>query len=524
MAGGNKQIMGMDAALLDVIQTLNKYQDQIIRLPNQHQMLLKTLGPIYKTYTKVQMATDSVTGSFKRQTKTGGVLTKALKGLAIPLTLVLGLFKGLTMAIFPIVGMVMAILGVMMLFTAALDQGGGSLRAWLEEMPIISTVFGAVQTAVDVLKGVLSGEGGGGLFAPVFENGQKIIDELLALWETLTTSVSMPFNAEEIFGGIMTTLGILFTIISEGVLTSVTLVTSLYTALAESGAIQTVIDGISSIFTALGTLWGFITALFGDSAISDFFQSIRDLWQFLVDWLQNSGIFEFIGNIIALVFEIVSTIIVVTGVIIAVVMKIIQVLWPFIAPYAKMVISWWGIILAVVMGVVNTVIKVIRAALALLRGDLDGAAKIFKSIGDTWKGVWEGIKGHFAKIVDAIMDYLQPIIDAIDMVVGGISSVAGGIGGAVGGLLGFSDGGVAKGPTSGYPVALHGTEAVVPLPDGRSIPVTIEGMSGGGGTNNVNITLNGASGDPQKLARAISDEVSKAFRSRSRSGGFSRGV
>jgi len=133
-------------------------------------------------------------------------------------------------------------------------------------------------------------------------------------------------------------------------------------------------------------------------------------------------------------------------------------------------------------------------------------------------------QGHFANIVDAIMDYLQPIIDAIDVVVGGISTVASGIGGAVGGLLGFSDGGVVKGPTSGYPVALHGTEAVVPLPDGRSIPVTIEGMGGGGGTNNVNITVNGASGDPQKLARAISDEVSKAFRSRSRSGGFSRGV
>ena len=35
----------------------------------------------------------------------------------------------------------------------------------------------------------------------------------------------------------------------------------------------------------------------------------------------------------------------------------------------------------------------------------------------------------------------------------------------------FADGGVATGPNSGYDANLHGTEAVVPLPNGRSIPV-----------------------------------------------------
>jgi hypothetical protein len=37
---------------------------------------------------------------------------------------------------------------------------------------------------------------------------------------------------------------------------------------------------------------------------------------------------------------------------------------------------------------------------------------------------------------------------------------------------GFRFGGIASGPTSGYQAMLHGTEAVVPLNDGRSIPVT----------------------------------------------------
>lgn len=38
-------------------------------------------------------------------------------------------------------------------------------------------------------------------------------------------------------------------------------------------------------------------------------------------------------------------------------------------------------------------------------------------------------------------------------------------------LQGYQFGGIAVGPESGYAVELHGTEAVVPLPDGRSIPV-----------------------------------------------------
>ena len=38
----------------------------------------------------------------------------------------------------------------------------------------------------------------------------------------------------------------------------------------------------------------------------------------------------------------------------------------------------------------------------------------------------------------------------------------------------FARGGIARGPGTGYAATLHGTEAVVPLPDGRAIPVRIE--------------------------------------------------
>jgi hypothetical protein len=36
-------------------------------------------------------------------------------------------------------------------------------------------------------------------------------------------------------------------------------------------------------------------------------------------------------------------------------------------------------------------------------------------------------------------------------------------------------GGILSGPKSGYEATLHGTEAVVPLPDGRTIPVQMKG-------------------------------------------------
>jgi len=64
---------------------------------------------------------------------------------------------------------------------------------------------------------------------------------------------------------------------------------------------------------------------------------------------------------------------------------------------------------------------------------------------------------------------------------------------------GYADGGIAKGSTSGYPAVLHGTEAVVPLPDGKSIPVS---MNGTGQNNNVTVNV---SMDGQGNAQSESD-------------------
>lgn len=52
---------------------------------------------------------------------------------------------------------------------------------------------------------------------------------------------------------------------------------------------------------------------------------------------------------------------------------------------------------------------------------------------------------------------------------------AGAAGSIVGDATGFAEGGISTGPNSGHMELLHGTEAVVPLSGGRSIPVSLKG-------------------------------------------------
>ena len=91
---------------------------------------------------------------------------------------------------------------------------------------------------------------------------------------------------------------------------------------------------------------------------------------------------------------------------------------------------------------------------------------------------------------------------------------------------GYSTGGVARGPDSGYAAVLHGNEAVVPLPDGRRIPVQLQG---GGGVNNITVnvssdgqtqTQGSSSAQAAGLGRAIALAVQKEIQQQKRSGGM----
>ena len=100
-------------------------------------------------------------------------------------------------------------------------------------------------------------------------------------------------------------------------------------------------------------------------------------------------------------------------------------------------------------------------------------------------------------------------------------------------MSGYSDGGVAKGRQAGYPVMLHGTEAVVPLPNGKSIPVEMAGTGGGGMQENnvsVNVVMNNdgntqsdSKQDNQEIARFgknIASAVQEEIKKQKRSGGM----
>jgi len=164
---------------------------------------------------------------------------------------------------------------------------------------------------------------------------------------------------------------------------------------------------------------------------------------------------------------------------------------------------------------------------------------IIETLGDSlsfmfdWiDGIVDYFKSGFDKLMKPIEDMMDKLEDLRDIdITGGVSdavsdSLVGKGVGKIGNLLGFSQGGIARGPRSGYAAELHGTEAVVPLPDGRTIPVAIQGSMGGGNhTENVTFTINvTGGGDSAKIAKAVSQEVQRAFRTRSRSGGYGRGL
>ncbi len=90
---------------------------------------------------------------------------------------------------------------------------------------------------------------------------------------------------------------------------------------------------------------------------------------------------------------------------------------------------------------------------------------------------------------------------------------------------GAATGAVFSGPSSGYPVMMHGNEAVVPLPDGKSIPVEMKGS--GGMVNNININVQPNKGDNKEakqygnvIGRMVKTEVEKIIVNNKRSGGL----
>jgi hypothetical protein len=107
----------------------------------------------------------------------------------------------------------------------------------------------------------------------------------------------------------------------------------------------------------------------------------------------------------------------------------------------------------------------------LAKPEAGGATTVDKLKGAVGGAFERGSQG--ALLGGAVGTVFGPAGTAIGGATGGI---LGAIGGAIEGFLGAGKalGGISAGPDSGYLEKLHGVEAVVPLPDGRSIPVTMD--------------------------------------------------
>lgn len=75
----------------------------------------------------------------------------------------------------------------------------------------------------------------------------------------------------------------------------------------------------------------------------------------------------------------------------------------------------------------------------------------------------------------------------------------------------YSTGGIARGRDSGYPAILHGTEAVVPLPDGKNIPVQMKGSSGNINNVSVNVNVDQSGQASTEVSGNNSEQRSKLF-------------
>lgn len=165
-------------------------------------------------------------------------------------------------------------------------------------------------------------------------------------------------------------------------------------------------------------------------------------------------------------------------------------------------------------------------ALRRTRSGMDDLRIVGASLERTFNGVFDGLRRGALNFRDVLSGLIADLAQAVFQATV-LRPLMSGIMGGVGGLFGFAGGGVmtAQGPaplrryaTGGIArspqLALFGEgsrpEAYVPLPDGRSIPVTLEGRSAGLALT-INVDARGAgpgvAGDVRRAAEAAAQVV-----------------
>jgi phage-related protein len=471
---------------------LKKHTKGIQLMAIKYKLLEKAFGPFLDIFLSVKQVGQVVGESFEALNKPTEELTENMENLDSVLGGVGGGFKMIMTSLILMVGIVMAIVGVIFLMAGSFGEMDSIMPGITDRIGVLLGVFEGLKDSVMNLISTI-----GGLdFAPIVQ-------------------------------GIGIVIGVIFQLSTAALAVVGTILAGFFDLLAAiygSGLGQALIDSIGMILGSFTVFFDTLKSILGDSEMTfeDVISAIEEGIDVFINFLMTSGIFDFFADVALAIGETVQFVMKALGVIVAVLVAWFAIIGPFVMPFYKALLNGIEIVLAIVIGAFQIVLAGFRGIVALLSGDIDGFLEHCQSIIDIFDDIVTKVAGLFEDMFENVMEFLDPILEGVGKVVDGIGGfVSGGLG-----LLGFSEGGIAKGPTSGYPVALHGTEAIVPLPNGRSIPVEMKGamtQPRGGDNITLNISVTGG-GNANEIAKKVSEEVARTFRNRSRGSGFTRGI
>ena len=433
---------------------------------------------------------------------------------------------------------------VMGVTSESVEETNKTMTTFNETIETTMTIFGGIVKDVLILIGIfmaavgvvaiLAGSfanmnsvvpGSGDAFEMVKEAGALLweqMQQLIAAFDGVGVSGETVKEAlANIAGQAMTFLGVIISIyaaIATGYL-------QVFQMLADAGIFSTIIEGAMMLFGTIKETVGGVMEQLG--IVSDggqgLVENVRGFIASIIGFMESSGILELLNEYFEFFFQGLAAGIVIVGFLVRAVIAFFQ----ETAPLWEYLISIVMVGFTVMGGALRIFFRFWSSVFKLITGDVDGFAEGILSLGDLFTETFDNILDALTNVADKGLTMIEPLLDAIEKVTG--FDPAGAIGGAAdkaAGLLGFSEGGIASGPSSGYPVNLHGTEAVVPLPNGRSIPVELSGAVRGAGGDTINLSINvsGGGGNPREVAKQVSEEVARVFKNRSRSSGFTRGL
>jgi len=460
IADFTKQVTGANLALK------GKFNKSLTMTYGRILSLNKVFGPFYDSWLKMKPAI--------------GAIMKPITMLLVPFKIMEKTADGLKFTFLGIIGVVLTFIAIFALLATRLGLGNEAsdkvmesigrlkdkfIEVWdrigdFDLQPIFDLAITAIGTFTD-------------LAAELFEEAVDIILYVLDNYDKI------PQALEDV--GFLDALRDAWTSLKEG--------------------IDPLITGIQDMMDAMGYS--------GMDLSETIIAMANDIWTTLDNW----GIIGLINSVITVIFDLGQLILTTVGFILTELAKLTATdEWDVFAGYANDAISW-------ITGILTDGLDFI--------GDFMDDISAAMTSDDPWGALSDGAEAMKDFVIEKLEELISWLGDFDIMeALGDAGSFIMDMGGAALGALmpQGATGGIMSGPSSGFPAILHGTEAVVPLPDGNSIPVAIEGNMGGGGGETININVSGANGNPEKIARAVGQEVQRVFKSRSRSGGYGRGI